>query len=72
MEEKDELMGTEELKLVTDKKYEGKFVALRSPADTTIIAYGDDPCEVSRLAAERGVEEPVIFFVPEADVTYVY
>jgi hypothetical protein len=65
-------MENEELKLLADKKYEGKFVALRSPCDTNIIAYGDDPCEVSRLAAEKGIKEPVIFFVPEADVEYVY
>ena len=64
-------MGTE-LQLVRDKKYQGKFVAMRSVSDKTVIAYGDDPCEVSRLAGERGVEEPIIFFVPEADVTYVY
>lgn len=65
-------MEKHELQLITDKKLEGKFVALKSPADTTIIAYGDDPCEVSKLAAERGLKEPVIFFVPESDVTCVY
>jgi hypothetical protein len=65
-------MGTEELKFLADKKYEGKFVALRSLTDNTIIAYGDDPSEVISLAADKGVEEPIIFFVPEADVRYAY
>lgn len=65
-------MENEEVKLLSDKKYEGKFVALCSPSDTTVIAYGDDPCKVSRISAKRGVEEPVIFFVPEADVKYAY
>lgn len=62
-----------EIVLIKDRKYEGKFVALRSPADTTVIAFGDDPSEVSGFAIiEGGVKEPVIFFVPEGDVTYVY
>jgi len=61
-----------EKELIKDPKYEGKFVILRSVRDSSVIAYGDNPCEVSRLAAEQGVEEPVIFFVPEADVTPVY
>ena len=65
-------MGTEELQLLTDTKYQGKFVALRSPADSTIIAYADDPSEVSRLAADEGIEDPVIFFVPEAGVAHAY
>lgn len=65
-------MVTNELQIVTDKRYEGKFVALRSLADTTVIAYGDDPSEVSSLAAEKGIQEPVIFFVPESDVICAY
>ena len=65
-------MEINELQLITDKRFEGKFVAMKSPSDTTVIAYGDNPCEVSRLAAERGLKEPVIFFVPESNVAYVY
>ena len=65
-------MRRKDIQLIIDKKHEGKFVALETPADTSVVACGDDPCEVSRLAAEKGVKEPFIFFVPEADVINVY
>ena len=58
--------------LIKEPKYEGKFVTLRSVKDSSVIAYADSPCEVSRLAAEQGIDEPVIFFVPETDVISVY
>jgi len=61
-----------EFELIVDKQYQGKFVALRSLSDTTVVASGDDPSEVSSLAATKGVQEPVIFFVPEDDVSYIY
>ncbi len=57
---------------IKDPRCQGKYVTLRSISDGIVIAYGDDPCEVSRLAAERGAEEPVIFFVPKAGVISVY
>lgn len=58
--------------LIKGPKYEGKFVTLRSMRDRSVIAYGDNPCEVGRIAAEQGVDEPIIFFVSETDVTSVY
>lgn len=61
-----------ELELIVDKQYQGKFVALQSLTDRTVIASGDDPSEVSALAAKQGVKEPIIFYVPEDDVPYVY
>jgi high-affinity K+ transport system ATPase subunit B len=61
-----------ELELIVDKRYQGKFVALRSLTDRTVVAWGDDPSEVGTLAAEKGVEEPIVFYVPQEDVPYVY
>jgi hypothetical protein len=53
--------------LLQGKKYKGKYVALRSATDKTAIADGDDPSAVRKIAFEKGVTEPLIFFVSEPD-----
>ncbi|MBA7645369.1 hypothetical protein ES703_53124 [subsurface metagenome] len=53
--------------LLQEKKYKGKYVALRSASDKTVIAEGDDPSTVRKRASKKGVEEPLIFFVSEPD-----
>ena len=58
--------------LIAAKGYEGKYVALRSMSDRTVVASGNDPETVMREAREQGVDNPVIFFVPSRDVTLVY
>ena len=58
--------------LITGKSYEGKYVALRSASDRTVIASGDRPEAALRDAQEQGVSNPVIFFVPSHDVALVY
>ncbi len=66
-------MGTEQeqvKELLKDARYHGKFVALRSVTDDTVIAYGDDPREVRRLAAEKGVDNPLTLFVSKEDEIY--
>jgi hypothetical protein len=58
--------------LISEEGYEGKYVALRSISDRTVVASGDDPEAVMQEARERGVANPVIFFVPSHDITLVY
>jgi len=58
--------------LITEEGYEGKYVALRSMSDRTVVASGDDPETVMREAREQGVTDPVIFFVPSHDIALVY
>ena len=53
--------------LLQGKKYKGKYVALRSATDKTVIADGDDPSTVRKRASEKGVTEPLIFFVSEPE-----
>lgn len=65
-------MGESNQILVVESGYEGKYVALRSVVDRTVVASGDDPETVMREAHEHGVANPVIFFVPSHDVTLVY
>ena len=58
--------------LVSEEGHEGKYVALRSVADRTVVASGDDPEAVMQEARARGAAQPVLFFVPSHDITLVY
>jgi hypothetical protein len=58
--------------LISEEGYEGKYVALRSVSDRTVVASGDDPETVMQEARERGAAQPVLFFVPSHDITLVY
>lgn len=69
-DKKNEMRGPEIL--VTDRKYEGKYVALRSFSDHTVLAFGDDPVSVMTRARKGRTDEPVIVFIPEHDMSYVY
>jgi len=57
--------------LVTGKKYEGKYVALRSFGDNTIVAYGRKPDRVVKQATKKGAVEPVLVFVPKPAVNSI-
>lgn len=65
-------MGMSKQVLITEEGYEGKYVAMRSISDRTIIASGDDPQAVIKEAYEKGITDPVLFFVPDHDITLVY
>jgi len=65
-------MGQPDQVLISEEGYEGKYVALRSMSDRTVIASGDDPEAVMKEVREQGADNPVIFFVPSHDITLVY
>jgi hypothetical protein len=58
--------------LITEEGYEGKYVAMRSMSDRTVIASGNDPDAVMKQAHKKGVTDPQIFFVPSRGITLVY
>ena len=59
--------------LVKDsEKYGGQYVATRSFTDKEVISCGNDPVKVFEEAKRKGVEEPVVFYVPEKDVLQIY
>lgn len=65
-------MSKQEQFLVTEEGYEGKYVALASFLKRSVVACGDDPKVVAEQAREAGYENPVIFFVPQRDVSLIY
>ncbi|MDO8745980.1 MAG: DUF5678 domain-containing protein [Candidatus Brocadiaceae bacterium] len=54
------------------EKYSGEYVALRSFTDREVISHGGNPVDVLGEARKLGVDEPVVFFVPEKDVIQIY
>jgi len=65
-------MAEQERVLITEEGYEGKYVALRSFVDRTVVASGDNPEVVMEQARRKGNSKPVIFYVPEHNISLVY
>jgi hypothetical protein len=65
-------MAEQEQVLMSEEGYEGKYVALRSLVDRTVVASGDSPAVVMEQAQRKGCSEPVIFYVPEHSISLVY
>jgi hypothetical protein len=57
--------------LVSEKKYEGKYVALESFSNYRVVASGDDPAQVTKLAEEMGASQPVVLFIPAGNMTQI-
>jgi hypothetical protein len=51
--------------LVSNKKYAGKYVALKSFVENKVIASGKNPSEVIKRANKKGIKDPVLIFVPQ-------
>ncbi len=58
--------------LVTESKYQGKYVAFSPSEGKKVIAYGRNAGAVIEKARKKGVDVPAIVFVPKEDVTYIY
>jgi len=58
--------------LVSDNQYEGKYVALRSFQDNTVVASGAEPSDVLNEAEGKGFLDPVVVFIPQSNMTHVY
>lgn len=58
--------------LIKDRKYNGRYVAIKDFNDNTVIADGKDPKEAYDKAIKTGCENPVILFVPFKDMVQIY
>ena len=58
--------------LKDSERYEGKYVAKMSFISENVISSGDDPVKVYEEAKNKGIDEPVIFYVPKKDVAHIY
>lgn len=58
--------------IVPDKRMLGKFVALRSFIDNTVVAFGVDAGTVIKMAQGKGVATPVVMFIPPKKMVCMY
>jgi len=54
------------------EKYNGQYVATKSFKDRKVVSHGSDPSKVFNEAREKGVKEPVVFYVPKKGMVQIY
>ena len=58
--------------LVNTNEYNGRYVALKSFEDHSVVGVGDDPESALEDARGKGVEAPVLVYVTETDTVHIY
>ena len=58
--------------LLKEKKYNGRYVALKDYETRAVIADGKEPQEVYELAVKKGCADPVIVYVPIKGIMQIY
>ena len=58
--------------VANSERYSGNYVAKRSFKDKRVVSFGPDPVQVYEEAKQKGVRDPVVFFLPEKGVTQIY
>lgn len=53
-------------------KYQGKYVATRSFKDRKAVCSGRNPVKVLSCAKEKGIRDPVVFYVPKKNSVNIY
>jgi len=57
---------------VNNRKYIGKYVAMESFNNKTVVASGKDPVDVMSKADKNGVSDPLVVFVPPKGAVNIY
>jgi hypothetical protein len=58
--------------LVTTDEFNGRYVAMKSVDDNTIVGVGEDPEKALKDAEGKGFKDPVLLYVPEKDLVHIY
>ncbi len=58
--------------LINTSSYNGKYVAMKSFEDHTIVGEGSSPQEAFNKAVKKGCGNPVITFIPIKGVVQIY
>ena len=54
------------------KKYGGKYVATKSFTDKNVVISGDSIAKVYKEAENKGIKDPVVFYIPKKGMVHVY
>ncbi len=58
--------------LIRERKYNGRYVAIKDFNDNVVIADGENPNDVYELAVKKGYPDPVILYIPLKDMVHIY
>jgi len=58
--------------LVATDEFNGRYVAMKSVDDNTVVGFGDDPEKALRDAEAKGFKDPVLLYIPEKDLVHIY
>lgn len=58
--------------LVATDEFNGRYVAMKSFDDNTVVGFGEDPEKALRDAEAKGFMEPVLLYIPERDLVHIY
>jgi hypothetical protein len=58
--------------LVNTHEYDGKYVALKSADDNSVVGVGKSPGKALKAAKEKGVRDPYIIYIPDKEVVHIY
>lgn len=58
--------------LIDTSKFNGKFIAIKSYRDHTVIAEGKNPQETYEAAVQKGIADPVVTFIPASGMVQIY
>ncbi|MDL1964052.1 MAG: DUF5678 domain-containing protein [Deltaproteobacteria bacterium] len=58
--------------LVTTDEFNGRYVAMKSFDDNSIVGVGNDPEKALKDAETKGFKYPVLLYVPKEDVVHIY
>ena len=58
--------------LVKNKKYMGRYVALKGFEDPRVVSFGPTPQEAYKKAVHKGFRNPVITFIPSKEMVQIY
>jgi hypothetical protein len=58
--------------LVNTNEYNGRYVALKSFEDHSVVGIGDDPESALKDARAKGVKDPVLVYITATDTSQIY
>lgn len=58
--------------LVNTDEFNGRYVAVKSFDDNTIVGAGDNPETALKEAETKGFKDPVLIYVPEENIVHIY
>jgi hypothetical protein len=61
-----------EINLLKTDKFNGRYVAMKSADDHTVVSSGETPAETLESARKDGFQDPILVYVPLEESVHIY